>query len=73
MPKPIEEIDPKTADLVWRIAGSITWTVEDWKTFYFAVTRAFLEIAYRHAKEKIADLKIIENSERIVVDSSDGR
>lgn len=53
MPKPIEEIDPKTADQVWRIAGQVEWTVEDWKTFYFALTKAFLEIAGRHAKRKI--------------------
>lgn len=53
MPKPIEKIDPKTADMVWRVAGSIKWTPEDWRTFYFAVTKAFLTIAYRHAKTKM--------------------
>jgi len=53
MPKPIEEIDPKTAAQVWELAGRITWTAEDWKTFYFAITRAFVEIVGRHAKEKI--------------------
>lgn len=52
MPKPIEEIDPKTADMVWRVADSVEWSAEDWRTFYFAVTKAFLTIAYRHAKRK---------------------
>jgi hypothetical protein len=53
MPKPIEDIDPKTADMVWRVAGSVEWSAEDWRTFYFAVTKAFLAIAYRHAKAKM--------------------
>ena len=58
MPKPIEEIDPKLADRVWEMAGRIDWTAEDWRTFYFAITRAFVEIVGRHAKRK-ADEKSI--------------
>jgi len=53
MPKPIEEIDPKIAARAWELAGRIDWTSEDWKTFYFAITKAFLTIAYRHAKAKM--------------------
>lgn len=53
MSKPIEEMDAKTRETVWNIATSVEWTAEDWKTFYFAITKAFTEIAYRHAKVKI--------------------
>jgi len=53
MPNPIESIDPKLYDEVWRIASRLEWTAEDWKTFYWAVAKAFVEIAGRHAKQKM--------------------
>lgn len=51
---PIEQMDPKTAEQVWKIAGRVEWTVDDWKTFYWAITRAFAEIAYRHAVTRLS-------------------
>lgn len=70
MPKPIEEIDPKFADQIWRIAGSLEWTAEDWATFYFAITRAFVEIVGRRARSEIEKRK---KTERIVVDEEKDR
>lgn len=66
MPKPIEEIDPKIAARAWELAGRIEWTSEDWKTFYFAITKAFVEIVGRRANRIRQDnksLKLAENQE----------
>lgn len=70
MPKPIEEIDPKIAARAWELAGRIEWTSEDWKTFYFAITKAFVEIVGRRARSEIEKNK---NSERIIVDEEKDR
>lgn len=53
MARPIEEIDPKVADKVWELVGRIEWTAEDWTTFYFAITKAFVQIVGRHAKRRM--------------------
>lgn len=70
MPKPIEEIDPKIAARAWELAGRIEWTSEDWKMFYCAITKAFVEIVGRRARSEIEKNK---NSGRIVGDAEKGR
>lgn len=38
----------------WRIAGTVEWEVEDWTLFYQYLTQAFVQIAGRRARQKIA-------------------
>lgn len=52
-PKSIEQIDKKLADQIWELGGKIDFTAEDWKSFYYAITKAFVEIVGRHAKRRV--------------------
>lgn len=37
----------------WDAAGRVTWTAEDWATFYHCITEAFVRIAAAHVKASI--------------------
>ena len=37
----------------WEIVGKAEWTSEDWRTFHDHMTKAFIVIAARHAKQMI--------------------
>lgn len=49
----MKPIPPRLADEVWKIAGHIQWTSEDWQDFYEALTAVFARISARHAKRQI--------------------
>ena len=53
MPKSIAEMPPQLRDEVWKIAGQVEWTVEDWRDFHNSLTLFFARVAGRHAKAKI--------------------
>jgi uncharacterized protein (DUF2141 family) len=47
------EIPQPLAAEVWKVAGSVKWTCEDWKDFYHSLTALFARISARHAKRMI--------------------
>ena len=49
----MKSVPPSLADQAWKIAGRVTWTVEDWADFYHSLTQVFIRIAARHAKAKL--------------------
>jgi hypothetical protein len=46
--------EKRIREQAWEIVGKAEWTPEDWRTFYEHMTKAFVVIAARHAKHKIA-------------------
>lgn len=50
-------IEPKLAAEVWKVAGSVEWTVDDWKDFYQSLTEFFARVSARHAKQKLDGFK----------------
>ena len=56
MPKSIAEMPPQLRDEVWKIAGQVEWTVEDWRDFHNSLTLFFARVAGRHAVENLEEI-----------------
>lgn len=48
-----ERDEKRVREQAWEIVGKVEWSSEDWQTFHEYLSKAFMIIAARHARERI--------------------